>query len=150
MSTKEELKGQWNEVKSRLQERWGQLTENDFQQLRGEAGELVGVVQRKTGASKQEIEAFIADVAQRGESFGQTVASNAQQYAGDAQEMAGQYADEAARYAREGYGRIAEASGDLSKKLARTVRERPAESLAIAFGAGLLAGAVLLMGKRNR
>ncbi len=46
----EQIKGQWNQVTGRLREHWGQLTDNDFQQLRGNADQLVGMVQAKTGA----------------------------------------------------------------------------------------------------
>ena len=31
------LEGNWNEIKGKLRQKWGQLTDDDFQQIRGDA-----------------------------------------------------------------------------------------------------------------
>ena len=139
MVTREELKGQWNQVKGRLQEHWGQLTEDDLQRAEGSADQLIGVVQQKTGATRGEVEHFLANVLTEGRSRMDQVT-----------ETASQYAEEASVMARQQYERAAEATADFSKQVAHTVRNRPAESLAIAFGLGIAAGAVFFLGRNRR
>ncbi|QDV12525.1 hypothetical protein CA51_24100 [Rosistilla oblonga] len=145
MITREELKGQWNEVKGRLQENWGQLTDDDLSRARGSAEQLVGVVQQKTGASRREVEEFLSRAVGEGSRIGDQVSQAAQQYA----DVASQYAADAGEYVKENYRRASELSGDYSERLAHTVRTRPAESLAIAFGLGIAAGAIVFMKGRR-
>lgn len=143
MTNRQELKGQWNEVKGRLKEHWGQLTEDDLQQVEGSTDQLVGVVQQKTGATRSEIEKFIDNVL--GSSLSDQAAETVQQYTDAAQAAAA----DAAAYARENYRRLASQSSDYGAKVAETVRARPAESLAIAFGLGIAAGAMFFIGRQK-
>lgn len=138
MNTREELRSHWDEVKGRLQKQWGQLTEDDLQQFRGSTNELIGVIQRKTGATRNEIETFLSNVISEGETIAGRVSDVAQRYAGEASD-----------YARENYDRAAAATSDFSRQLAMNVRRRPAESIAIAFGVGIAAGAFLFLGRRR-
>lgn len=138
MNTREELKSRWDEVKGRLQKQWGQLTDDDLQQFRGSTNELIGVIQRKTGATRNEIESFLSNAISEGETI-----------AGRVSELAQRYAEEAGDYARENYDRAAAATGEFSRQLVTTVRRRPAESMAIAFGVGIVAGAILFLGRRR-
>jgi uncharacterized protein YjbJ (UPF0337 family) len=138
MMTREEIKGRWNEVKGRLLEQWGQLTEDDLQQFRGSTTELIGVIQRKTGATRNDIESFMSNLVSDGEQLGYRVSG-----------AAVQYAEEAGDYAKENYDRVASAANSFSRQVAHSVRSRPAEAMAIAFGAGLAAGALLLISRRR-
>jgi uncharacterized protein YjbJ (UPF0337 family) len=138
MFTREEMKGRWNEVKGRLQEHWAQLTDDDLQQFRGSTNELIGVVQQKTGATRSEIEKFLSDVIGEGEVLSHRVSEAAQRYVG-----------EAGDFAKENYDRYAEATRDLSRQVVHNVRRHPGESIAIAFGVGLVAGALMFMGRRR-
>lgn len=144
MANRQELKGHWNEVKGRLKEHWGQLTDDDLQRAEGSTDQLVGVVQQKTGATKNEIEKFIDGILGAG-SLSDQAAETVQQYADAAQAAAA----DAAQYARENYRRIASQSGDYGQKVAETVRTRPGESLAIAFGLGIAAGALFFLGRKK-
>jgi uncharacterized protein YjbJ (UPF0337 family) len=139
MVTREELKGQWNQVKGRLQEHWGQLTEDDLRQAQGSADQLVGIVQEKTGATRGEIEHFLSDVIGEGHSAAQRVG-----------QAASHYAEEASELARQQYDRAAGATSDFSKQVAHTVRNRPTESLLIAFGLGIATGALFFLGRDRR
>lgn len=145
MVTREELKGQWNQVKGRLKEHWGQLTDDDFRRAEGSADELVGVVQQRTGATRSEVERFLDDVLDESSQVRERVAEMADQYA----DVAQQYAADAGEFVRENYERAAQTSKDYSAKLAETVRNRPGESLAIAFGVGIAAGALLFLRQRR-
>jgi uncharacterized protein YjbJ (UPF0337 family) len=48
--------GRWEELKGRVREKWGQLTDNDLETARGNLEQLIGLIKERTGASVQEIE----------------------------------------------------------------------------------------------
>ncbi|WP_153556420.1 CsbD family protein [Roseimaritima sediminicola] len=150
MSTKQELQARWNDLKQRLQQHWQELTDGDFQHAAGSPEQLVETIHKKTGAARREIEVLLSTIVDEQERMMHRATSSTQDYAEAAQQAAQQYADEAAALARDGYQRAAAMGNDLSRKLVRTVRERPTESLAVAFGVGVLAGACLLLNRRGR
>lgn len=143
MPNRDQLKGHWNEVTGRLKEHWGQLTDDDLSRAEGNADQLIGLVQQKTGATRNEIEKFIDGLLNG--SAGERASEAVQHYASAAQGMA----DEATRYAREQARRFSEQSGDYTARVAETVRARPAESIAIAFGLGIAAGALFFLGRKR-
>ena len=144
MVDRQQIKGHWNEVKGRLKEHWGELTDDDLQRVEGSTDQLVGVVQQKTGATKNEIERFIDSIL-GSSNLREQAAETVQQYADAAQAAAA----DAAAYARENYRRLASQTGDYSQRVAETVRTRPGESLAIAFGLGLATGALFFLGRNK-
>ena len=50
------LKGQWNELKGRVKERWGELTNDDLDRIEGRRDQLVGAIQQQYGRSRDEVE----------------------------------------------------------------------------------------------
>jgi uncharacterized protein YjbJ (UPF0337 family) len=56
------LKGNWNEIKGKLKQKYGQLTDDDLTFAEGKEDELLGRLQKRLGKSKedvrQEIEKF--------------------------------------------------------------------------------------------
>jgi uncharacterized protein YjbJ (UPF0337 family) len=56
------LKGGWNEVKGKLKQKYGELTDDDLTYSEGKEDELVGRLQRKLGKSKDEVRKIIADL----------------------------------------------------------------------------------------
>jgi len=54
------LKGQWKQLKGSLKERWGELTNDEIDQVSGEAQKLVGLLQEKYGYTKQKAEDEVA------------------------------------------------------------------------------------------
>ena len=50
-----ELKGNWNEVKGKLKQKYGQLTEDDLSFAEGKEDELIGRIQKKLGKTKEQI-----------------------------------------------------------------------------------------------
>ena len=53
--TKLEFKGNWNEVKGKLKQQYGQLTDNDLTFSEGKDNELLGRLEKKLGRSKDAI-----------------------------------------------------------------------------------------------
>ena len=49
------FKGQWHEVKGKLKQKYGQLTDDDLTFAEGKEEELLGRLQTKLGKTKEEI-----------------------------------------------------------------------------------------------
>ena len=56
MSTQEKMMGNWNQLKGKVKQRWGQLTDDELNEVEGNIDQLVGLVQQKTGEARQQIE----------------------------------------------------------------------------------------------
>lgn len=50
------VKGKWNQAMGSAKSQWGELTDDDLQQVEGERDKLVGKVQEKYGIGKDEAE----------------------------------------------------------------------------------------------
>ncbi len=50
------LKGKWNEVKGKIKEEWGDLTNDDLDRAEGNRDQFVGAVQQRYGLAKKEAE----------------------------------------------------------------------------------------------
>lgn len=50
-----EIKGNWNEIKGKLKQKYGQLTDDDLAYVKGKEDELMGRLQDKTGKKKEEL-----------------------------------------------------------------------------------------------
>lgn len=53
---KDELKGKWKQFTGSVQERWGELTNDDVDQAEGEFDQLVGKIQERYGIAKEKAE----------------------------------------------------------------------------------------------
>ena len=53
--TKLQFKGGWNEVKGKLKQKYGQLTDDDLAFAEGKEDELLGRLQQKLGKSKEDL-----------------------------------------------------------------------------------------------
>jgi uncharacterized protein YjbJ (UPF0337 family) len=59
MTTKLQLKGDWNQVKGKLKQKYGQLTDDDLTFSEGKEDELLGRLQQKLGKNKEDLRAEI-------------------------------------------------------------------------------------------
>lgn len=50
-----QIKGNWNEVKGKLRQEYGDLTDDDLQYAEGKEEELLGKLQQKTGKTREEL-----------------------------------------------------------------------------------------------
>lgn len=55
----DKVKGNWNEIKGKLKQQYGDLTDDDLIYAEGKSDELLGKIQKKTGKSKEEVKGFI-------------------------------------------------------------------------------------------
>jgi uncharacterized protein YjbJ (UPF0337 family) len=51
--------GNWNEVKGKIKQKYANLTDDDLLYEEGKDDELLGRIQKKTGAGKEEIKSWI-------------------------------------------------------------------------------------------
>ena len=50
------LQGQWMQVKGKVRQQWGKLTDDDLEKIQGNAEMLIGRVQERYGKSREEAE----------------------------------------------------------------------------------------------
>jgi uncharacterized protein YjbJ (UPF0337 family) len=48
--------GMWEQLKGRVRQQWGKLTDQDLEQLQGHVEELAGKIQQRYGLAKDEAE----------------------------------------------------------------------------------------------
>lgn len=61
----DQLKGEWTQLKGRIRERWGKLTDDDLDVIAGKRDQLVGVLQKRYGVAKEELETQVAEFNKR-------------------------------------------------------------------------------------
>jgi uncharacterized protein YjbJ (UPF0337 family) len=57
-----QMKGNWNELKGKLKQKYGQLTDDDLTFAEGKEDELLGRLQKRLGKTKDELRAEIEDM----------------------------------------------------------------------------------------
>jgi|EndMetStandDraft_5_1072996.scaffolds.fasta_scaffold190346_3 uncharacterized protein YjbJ (UPF0337 family) len=131
MITRQELEGNWNTVKGKLQEKWGQLTDNDLTQFKGDANQLIGAIQAKTGETRRAVEEFLQSSMKNSGTAVQHAVENAKEYATQARDMAAERLQQAKDGVQAGM-----------QEAEQMVKRSPMESVAVAFGAGMIAGVI--------
>lgn len=61
----DQIKGRWTEVKGKVKEQWGKLTDNDLLEIEGDHDQLIGRVQRRYGIAKEEAEKQVREFMNR-------------------------------------------------------------------------------------
>jgi uncharacterized protein YjbJ (UPF0337 family) len=57
----DQLQGKWKQLKGSVKERWGKLTDDDFNVINGQREQLVGRVQERYGVAKEEAQKQVDD-----------------------------------------------------------------------------------------
>jgi len=133
------LQGQWNNLRGQVKERWGQLTDDDLQIQGGNVDQLVGKIQQRTGESRESIEKFLTDLTGRGASA-----------VAQATEAVSNFAQQTGDRLRDRYGDLSEQARDRLDMAQDVVRHNPSQSVAAAFGVGLVAGLIVGLALRSR
>jgi uncharacterized protein YjbJ (UPF0337 family) len=55
------LKGQWMQLKGKVHEKWGKLTDDDLKTIQGRSEQLIGRVQERYGVARAEAERQVKD-----------------------------------------------------------------------------------------
>lgn len=66
---KQEIKGNWKQLKGRAKEKWGELTDDDLDQIEGRRQALIGRIQERYGkdlsTAEREVDAWLDEQDQR-------------------------------------------------------------------------------------
>ena len=54
--TNDVLQGKWHELKGKVRQQWGKLTDDDLERLSGKTEELAGLLQQRYGYGKAQAE----------------------------------------------------------------------------------------------
>lgn len=139
MVSQENLAGHWHTIVGAVKEKFGQITGDDLSRVQGNFDQLVGLLERKTGQTKEKIEAFLDDCC----SSAGTTYKKAAQAGADLYNQAGEAIDE-------GYQQL-RSQADQGYRYARdAVEKRPMESVAVVAGLGLLAGIAIGVSMASR
>ncbi len=139
MLTKEEIQGGWTQMKGKIKEVWGQLNDDELLDFKGDFDQLVGMIHSQTGQSKQEIMKQL-----------NKLDSQLRPMLAQAKETAMQYVDQTKHKAQEMADQVREGMTQGHEEAQEMVRRHPLESLAGAFGIGLVAGLVVGLVMRSR
>ena len=58
---KDQIEGNWKELKGKVQQKWGDISDDEFDKMEGSRKELEGKVQQKYGKSKEEAKREVDD-----------------------------------------------------------------------------------------
>jgi uncharacterized protein YjbJ (UPF0337 family) len=133
------LEGNWDQIKGKLHERWGDLTDDELQYAQGSVEQLVGTIQERTGETRAAIEDYLEEISAGSGPTAKRAAEAIRQYAGQAAETV----QHAAHQATEQMHASMMHSQDV-------VRRRPFEAVLTCFGVGLVTGLVIGAMVRSR
>jgi uncharacterized protein YjbJ (UPF0337 family) len=128
MITQEQIYGHWNELTGKIKERWGEVTDSELSQAEGNFEQLIGLIQWKTGETRAEIEHWFDRLS---EQSSDKVRQAAEAVHGTA--------DDVKQRVRDSY-----------TTTRHVIRQHPAQSVALAFGAGVVIGIVIGLLPRSR
>jgi uncharacterized protein YjbJ (UPF0337 family) len=57
----DQLKGNWKQIVGKAKEKWGKLTDHDWQVVEGKRDQLVGRIQERYGIAREAAERQVAD-----------------------------------------------------------------------------------------
>lgn len=147
MPNEQVIQGHWSELRGRMKQRWGSLTDDDLAVAEGNIDTLVGMIQKRTGQSREVIEGALDKMAAEYESH----AAKARRKASSAADQTREYADGVAQQAKRqvddlhrNYDEMSDKARYQWQQAENCVRKNPIESVCVSFGAGLVAG--LLVG----
>jgi len=135
----QEIQGQWNKLRGQVKEKWGQLTDDDLQIQGGNIDQLVGKIQQRTGEGREAIERFLTELTSKGGSAVSQAAA-----------AVGNFAHTAGDRFRDQYGNLTEQARERFDATQDLVRHNPTQSVAAAFGVGLVAGLIVGLALRSR
>jgi uncharacterized protein YjbJ (UPF0337 family) len=128
----QEIRGQWNTLKGKVKEKWGQLTDDDLRMAEGNVDQLIGRIQQRTGEARRNIEQYLDELLEGSSSMlgrvGETVTQAAQQ---------------AGERVQEGYEYVRDQANEGYRRAGEMVEHRPMQSMAAVFGIGMVTGVVV-------
>ena len=153
--------GSWNQLKGKLRQQFGQLTDDDVNFAEGKGEELLGRLQSKLSMGGDELDALLHQLKAEADEAGGTVRGKLESVKAAAGEMAGELkgkatvvvgdlkhaasvkAEEFKGQAGEAYGQAKQKARTLHEDAEEYVRQKPRESLFTAVAVGFVAGLLI-------
>jgi uncharacterized protein YjbJ (UPF0337 family) len=129
MISQEKVAKNWHSVVGKVKEKFVQISNDDLSSVQGNIDQLIGLIERKAGQSREQAEEFLSSVYNSAEGTFSNLSEKGQQAYSQATELLDDGMKQVSQKAGEGY--------EYAKE---TVARRPAESLAVIAGLGVLAG----------
>jgi uncharacterized protein YjbJ (UPF0337 family) len=149
MINEQVFRGNWTAIRGRVKEKWGNLTDDDLVLAEGNVDQLIDIVQRRTGESRESIEHHLDQMtSDYGTQMDQirrqanAAADSARDYAEQTVDAARRQYEQLQRQFHDQYGQVAQNLQARYTEAEAAVRSKPIESLIVALGAGLVAGVV--------
>ena len=57
----DQVAGNWKQFKGKVQQQWGELTDDDLDKINGTETELTGILQQRYGKSREEAQKMVDD-----------------------------------------------------------------------------------------
>jgi len=141
------FQGNWNQIKGKIKEKYGQLTDDDLQSFNGNLDQLIGKIQSKTGEGRQQVEEFLGSLSggssnmlERGRHAAEEAVARGQEYMNQGVQRSREMWEQTSGRVTDGYHQAED-----------TIKTYPTQAVAIAFAAGLVTGLgmCLLAGRRE-
>lgn len=65
----DQIKGNWKQVKGKIKEQWGKLTDDDLDVIAGKRDQLLGRIQERHGIVKEEADKQVREFESRNPTF---------------------------------------------------------------------------------
>jgi len=59
---RDKIEGNWTAFKGKVREKWGKLTDDEVEELRGKEDQLIGRIQERYGETREQVEREIDDL----------------------------------------------------------------------------------------
>jgi uncharacterized protein YjbJ (UPF0337 family) len=56
------MQGQWKQLKGKMKEKWGKLTDSDWDQIGGRRDQLIGKLQERYGLTREQAEKDLTEL----------------------------------------------------------------------------------------
>ena len=53
---KDQIEGSWKQLKGKVKEKWGQLTDDELDEYEGKYEQLAGLIQQRTGEAREQVQ----------------------------------------------------------------------------------------------
>lgn len=63
----DQIAGEWKNMKGKIREQWGELTDDDMDRIGGRKDQLVGTIQSRYGLAKEEAERQVHEFTRKAE-----------------------------------------------------------------------------------
>ena len=150
----------WAQIRGKLRQRYGQLTDDDLEFVEGKGEELLARLRVKLGMSEPDLHAMLNELKASGEGdagmraklsqararvgeVAEDLRTRVTDAAGSVRAAAGDRAEDLRAHAGEAYVQARERARTMQQDATEYIREKPREALFTALAAGFVAGLLL-------